>query len=354
MKATLPEYEKISGYFFKLDLPLCRKNGIINVICSIKLRKELRRKAKIGSIMDETRSKLTQFCLACVSLVYLIIIIGISILSALYTVSIPNGLLLVITLSLIGVLVISAMLYSRTHPLTKFSCMLLLPALLPTVLLNFGDWTLIVPLAVTCLLMFFFVGVGETPKTVFGTIYLLLYVLGSLGFFLAVSLFSTNSTSTVLESRVSDSGAYRYTLTNTEDSSGGNTTVKISPNDMDINFSVISFLAEGYERTVYVERPVQTEVSLEWKTMSRQEITEELNAISDSVIINLPEETKRKLGYAATADVYLRDLSDSTLSSLGVPAENDVLYLNGEPCFRSYIAILEEYFSSSERVSSVF
>ncbi len=304
--------------------------------------------------MDQTRSKLTQFLLACVSLVYLIIIAGISILSALYTVSIPNATLLVITLALIGILVISAMLYSRTHPLTKFSCMLLLPCFLPTVLLNFGQWALLVPLAITCLLMFFFVGVNETPKTVFGTVYLLLYVLGSLGFFLAVSLFSTNSVSTVLASRVSNSGDYRYTLTNTEDSSGGNTTITISPNNMDINFSVISFLAEDYERTVYVERPVQTEVALEWKTVSRQEITEELNAISDSVTINLPNETKKDLGYAETANVYLRDLSDETLSSLGVPEKNDVLYLNGKPCFRSYIAVLEEYFSSSERVSSVF
>ena len=311
-------------------------------------------KTKISFIMDQTHSKLTQFLLASVSLIYLLIIIGISVLSALYTVSIPNALLLVIALSLIGILVISAMLYSRTHPLTKVSCMLLLPCLLPAILLNFGEWALLVPLSVTCLLMFFVVGVNETPKTILGTIYLLLYVLGSLGFFLAVSLFSTNSVSTVLDSRISPSGNYRYALINTEDSSGGSTKVEISPNNMDINFTVISFRAEGYERTVYIERPIQTEISLEWKTMSRQEITEELNAISDSVTIDLPTEVKKDLGYAETASVYLRDLSDNTLSSLGVPEENDVLYLNGAPCFRSYVSILEDYFSSSERVSSVF
>ncbi|MBQ8688351.1 MAG: hypothetical protein IJ512_07375 [Ruminococcus sp.] len=304
--------------------------------------------------MDQTNSKLTQFFLACVSLIYLLIVGGISVLSALYTVSIPNPPLLVIVLVLIGILVVSAMLYSRTHPLTKFSCMLLLPCLLPAVLMNFGEWALLVPLAVTCLLMFFFVGVNETPKTIFGTVYLLLYVLGSLGFFLATSLFSTNSTSTVLESRVSDSGAYRYTLINTEDSSGGSTTIEISPNDMDINFTVISFLAESYDRIVYVERPIQTDITLEWKTVSRQEITKELNAISDSVTINLPADVKRDLNYSDKSNVYLRDLSDDTLSALGVPVETDVLYLNGAPCFRSYIAVLEEYFSSSERVSSVF
>ncbi len=304
--------------------------------------------------MDQTRSKVTQFFLASVSFIYLFIIGGISVLSALYTVSIPNNALLAVVLSLIGILAISAMLYSRSHPITKFSCMLLMPCLLPTVLLNFGEWALIVPLAVTCLLMFFFSGVAETPKTVFGTVYLLLYVLGSLVYFLAVSLFSTNSTSVLLESRVSDSGAYRYSLVNTEDSSGGSTVVKIAPNDMDINFSVISFLAEGYERNVYVERPIQYEVELEWKTIGRQEVTSELCEISDSTTVKLTDEAKRSLGYAESADVYLRDLSDSTLAKLGVPAQTDVLYLNGEPCFRSYIAVLEEYFSSSERVSSVF
>lgn len=304
--------------------------------------------------MSQTSSKGKQILLSCVSLVYLLIICAISVLSSLYTVSIPNKPLLTVALSLIGLLAISAMIYSRNHFITKFSCMLLLPCLLPTILLNFHEWALIVPLAVTCLLMFFFSGVAETPKTIFGTVYLLLYVLGSLGFFMAASLFSTKSVSTTLESRVSDSGSYRYSLVNTEDSSGGSTKIEISPNDMDINFSVISFLAEGYERTVYIERPIQTEVSLEWKTVNRQEVSNELNAISDKVIVDLPRETKTSLGYSADADVYLRDLSDNTLSSLGVPEQTDVLYLNGEPCFRSYIAVLENYFSSSERVSSVF
>ncbi len=304
--------------------------------------------------MDQNRSRITQFFLAFVSFIYLFIVSGISVLSALYTVSIPSGLLLAVVLSLIGILALSAMLCSRSHPLTKFSCMLLLPALLPTVLINFGEWALIVPLTVTCLLMFFFSGTAETPKTIFGTAYLLIYVLGSLGYFLAVSLFSTNSTSVLLESRVSDSKSYRYSLINTEDSSGGSTAVEITPNDMDINFSVISFLAEGYERTVYIERPVQDNISLEWKTMGRQEVTAELCAISDSLTVKIPTETKKKLGYAEDAEVYLRDLSDKTLSELGVPAQTDVLYMNGEPCFRSYIAVLEEYFSSSERVSSVF
>ncbi len=301
--------------------------------------------------MSQTSSKGKQILLSCVSLVYLIIIGAIGVLSSLYTVNIPNKPILIVTLSLIGLLVISAMIYSRNHFITKFSCMLLLPCLLPTILLNFHEWALIVPLAVTCLLMFFFSGVAETPKTIFGTVYLLLYVLGSLGFFMAASLFSTSSVSTTLES---DSGSYRYSLVNTEDSSGGSTKIEISPNDMDINFSVISFLAEGYERTVYIERPVQTEISIEWKTVSRQEVSSELNEISDKVTIDLPRETKASLGYSENADVYLRDLSDNTLSSLGVPEQTDVLYLNGQPCFRSYVAILEDYFSSSERVSSVF
>lgn len=304
--------------------------------------------------MNQTQSKGKELLLAAVSLIYLVIIGGISILSALYTVSIPNRPILAITLSLIGILVISSMLYSRKHFLTKFSCMLLLPCLLPTVLLNFHEWALIVPLAATCLLMFFFSGVAETPKTIFGTVYLLLYVLGSLGYFLAVSLLSTASTSTLIESRVSDSGSYRYSLINTEDSSGGSTKVTISPNDMDINFSVISFLAEDYERTVYIERPIQNEISLEWKTVSRQEVTSELKEISDRVTVALSKETKVSLGYSEDADVYIRDLSDKKLKELGVPDKTDVLYLNGEPCFRSYIAVLEEYFSSTERVSSVF
>ena len=304
--------------------------------------------------MNQTQSKGKELLLATVSLIYLFIVGGISVLSALYTVRVPSKPLLAVALSLIGILVIASMLYSRGHFLTKFSCMLLLPSLLPAVLLNFHEWALIVPLTVTCLLMFFFSGVAETPKTIFGTVYLLLYVLGSLGYFLAVSLLSTASVSTIIESRVSDSGSYRYSLINTEDSSGGSTKIQISPNDMDINFSIISFLAEDYERPVYIERPIQNEISLECKTVSRQEITHELNEISDKVTVALSKEAKVSLGYAEDADVYLRDLTDRNIKELGVPDKTDVLYLNGKPCFRSYIAVLEEYFSSTERVSSVF
>ncbi|MBQ8036381.1 MAG: hypothetical protein IJ268_05250, partial [Proteobacteria bacterium] len=56
---------------------------------------------------------------------------------------------------------------------------------------------------------------------------------------------------------------------------------------------------------------------------------EELNAISDSVTINLPADVKRDLNCSDKSNVYLRDLSDDTLSALGVPVETDVLYLNG-------------------------
>ena len=80
----------------------------------------------------------------------------------------------------------------------------------------------------------------------------------------------------------------------------------------------------------------------------------ELLTISEDVTLQLPASDRKALGYDEDATIYLRNLTDQDLERLGVPQNNDVMYVNDQVCFRSYIAILEDYFSPSKHAISAF
>lgn len=266
---------------------------------------------------------------------YLALMCWFSYLVIFYDFTATNKFLFCLTLCAVSFAALSAMLYSRFQILTRLTSILLLPAILPQILLCFGQWELILPIAVTSLIIFFLSGAGETVKTVFGVIYLLLYVLGSLAFFMLMSFFTPSTQQTILENGESPSGAYRYEIIQTDDSSGGNVAVHIEPNDRDIHLPFLTFVSNGYDRTVYEERPIPSEVgSAQWSTVSRADITAQLLAISEDVTLDLSKSQKATIGIPSdTETVYLKDLTDSQLEQLGVPAENDVLTFADKTCF---------------------
>ena len=79
-----------------------------------------------------------------------------------------------------------------------------------------------------------------------------------------------------------------------------------------------------------------------------------LSAISAAVPRNGQILVARNCHKAVYHAIYLRNLTDQDLERLGVPQNNDVMYVNDQVCFRSYIAILEDYFSPSKHAISAF
>ena len=131
--------------------------------------------------MNENTSNIwwRRFC-SFLGICYCALMCWFSYLSIFYKLSIPNKPLLCIFLCIVSFLALSAMLYSRFQILTRITGILLLPAIFPMILLCFGEWELILPITITALLIFFLSGAGETVKTIFGVLFLLLYILGSL------------------------------------------------------------------------------------------------------------------------------------------------------------------------------
>ena len=150
----------------------------------------------------------------------------------------------------------------------------------------FGQWNILIPPLAVALIIFFFSGMGETGKTVCGTLILLVYLIASLIYFVSTSMFAPSTVTTTILSGDSPSGMYRCTVTETVDSSNGSTRIIVEPNEMDKDFTLVEFQIKGLERDVMIERPMQPNVTIEWKTEKRADISKELKKISNDIEVS--------------------------------------------------------------------
>ncbi len=249
--------------------------------------------------------------------------------SIFYNINISSPLSLCLLVSGISLLALVVMLYSRKQVVTRIASVVILPAMLPVVLMYFGEWELIIPIIITGLIILLLSGSGEGFKTAFGTIFLLLYIFGALGYFLFTSFFVTVSNSTVIESGFSPSKLYRYQVVNTEDSSNGSTAVYVEPNYADLNYPFVTLTLKDMERVVYLERPITEQAAVQWSTMTRQEITQQLNELSDSISVHLTESQLKKLGYSYDCKLALTELSTDQKLAIGRTASDiGMIYLD--------------------------
>lgn len=152
-----------------------------------------------------------------------------------YTIEFENTLKFAVIYSIISVIVGLLMYYTRRSALTAIFNILNFVAFLPSLLLNWGNWPLLIPAAIVTLFGFFSCKMNDAVKTVFGTIFLLVYIIGCIIFFLVMNVFMVKTTDTVLESGISPSGNFRYYVVNMENKSSGKTAVYIEPNTLDID-----------------------------------------------------------------------------------------------------------------------
>lgn len=210
--------------------------------------------------------------------------------SIFYDIHIQDRQSLCVIVSAISLIALILMLYTRNQLLTKISSFLILAAMLPVVVFWMDEKYLYVPIVIAGVIILLFSGASEGKKTMLGTIILLSYIFGALGFYLFNSFFVTHAKKEILKSGVSPSGRYRYELINTEDTSGGSTSIVIEPNYADVSYPYVTLTLKDVERVCYQVRPMlEEEVKLDWSTGTREEITKELNGISDDIRINLTD-----------------------------------------------------------------
>lgn len=350
-----------------------------------------------------------QFVVSFASVAYLIGVVKLAAYCLLYRLEIPQAMQsgFCLRLSLICVGFAAVMIFTRRQFITRFCILAAMPFYFPIFLFNTEYKVLILPLGLLGVITFFANGAKEGTKTILGTVYLMFYVLGAFCYLNVVDLLKTSSVETVTESGISPSGAYRYEIIEVQDQAGGNTYVSLEPNTYDIQYDHCTFYAMGYDKRIYLERPL-TEFQSQWVTATRTEIRNELIAINPDVtftmsaaqmeqlgldkgytkdykasalsrsqrlalgicistdligdrtpesegltlyqgsdIVTVTYQQIKELGLTASVEVKLADLTDAELAILGVPEENDVLRINGKVVFRQLIAVLEDTFESA-------
>ncbi len=253
----------------------------------------------------------TKRVVSVLSVVYTYFVIRLCYLSIFYNISIRDRTSLCIILSCISLVAIIVMLYTRKQILTRICSFLILPAMLPVVLLYFGEWGMIIPIIICGIVILLMSGAGEGIKTALATVILLSYIFAALGYFMFTSFFVASSKDEVIASGTSPSGDYRYRIVNTEDSSDGSTSVYVEPNTADIKNSFATFRLKNLERIVYTTRPTVGDVEVKWETQTRQDITKFYNSISDKIEVTLTDEELQKLGYTYDNKLMLTNLSAS-------------------------------------------
>ncbi|MDD6059502.1 MAG: hypothetical protein PUB97_03845 [Ruminococcus sp.] len=258
-----------------------------------------------------------------ISLLYAACVCYLCYFSLFYDIHIKERTSLCLVISAVSLIVLVIMLYTRKQIMTRLSSFVILPAMLPVVLLYFGEWGMILPIIITGIAILLLSGAGEGAKTAIGTIILLMYIFGALGYFLFTSFFITTTDSTVIKSGVSPSGRYRYRMVNTVDASKGSTAVYIEPNYADKEYPFVKFTLKNMERIVVLERPLVEETDIQWTTLNRNEITESLSELSENIRVQLSENEKELIGVTGGTKYVLTLLNGEQKQKLG-RKESDV------------------------------
>ena len=253
----------------------------------------------------------TKRVVSVLSVVYTYFVIRLCYLSIFYSISIRDRTSLCIILSCISLVAVIVMLYTRKQILTRICSFVILPAMLPVVLLYFGEWGMIIPIIICGIVILLMSGAGEGVKTALATLILLAYIFAALGYFMFTSFFVASNKEEVISSGTSPSGDYRYRIVNTVDTSEGSTSVYVEPNTADIKNAFATFRLKNLERIVYTTRPSVGEIEVKWDTQTRQDITKFYNSISDRIEVTLNDEELKQLGYTYDNKLMLTNLSAS-------------------------------------------
>lgn len=264
----------------------------------------------------------TKRVVAVLSLLYALAVCRLCYFSIFYEIHVRDRFSLCLTVTVVSIIALVAMLYTRKQVMTRIASFMILPAMLPVVLLYFGEWGMIIPIIITGVTILLLSGAGEGGKTAVGTIVLLMYIFGALGYFVFTSFFVSSAKETLVEKGTSPSGRYRYTVINTEDTSNGSTAVYVEPNYADEDFPFVTFTLKSMDRVVYRVRPIAEEIDIEWTTQSRQDVTHQIEAISDNIEITLTDDELKQLGYTYDNKLTLSDVDIDMKLQIGLDGSN--------------------------------
>ncbi len=160
------------------------------------------------------------------------------------------------------------MIISREQFITRLISMTLLLPVFMLVVFNKSNLWIFVPPLVVGVIMFFVCTSGATTKVIMGTLYILMYFVGLVGFMLISTLFGGSAIETRLDANLTDTaiiekydmqkidrlnansispdGKYRYYILDVQDNERGKVIIVVEPNDLDIRYRFFTLVEVGY------------------------------------------------------------------------------------------------------------
>ena len=152
-------------------------------------------------------------------------------------------------------------LYTRKSVFTCIFGMLNMLLFFPSLMLDWGNWPLLIPAGIVTLFGFFCCHMNETAKTVFGTIFLLMYILGGIAFYMVMNVFQVTTVDTMIDYQVSPSGQFRYYVLDVQNKASGKYAVYVQPNTLDKDNGMFKMKTTIKKMIKQVNKPAQLECS---------------------------------------------------------------------------------------------
>lgn len=184
-----------------------------------------------------------------------------------------------------SVLFLVLMFYTRKQIPTRIISMALLLPVFLLILFNISRPVIYVPPLVVGLVLFFACSAGESTKVIMGTIYILMYVVGLVGFMIASTLFGGSSVETRINAdapesitaeydmakidnlnanSVSPDGKFRYYILDVKDNSRGRVVIIVEPNDLDKEYRYFTLVEVGYSTRVAIHNTRGVTPDIRW------------------------------------------------------------------------------------------
>lgn len=227
-----------------------------------------------------------RFCISFFNCLYLVLILVLSIWTFLYRIEFTSPTGFAVFYIFLNIVFCALMILTKDQILTRIvSLSVLAPVFLLTVI-NLTRPVLFVPPLIVGILMFFICGAGDTSKVVLGSIYILLFIIGIVGYNIVSTLFSGSIIETRLDYNISDpeitavydmekinrlvlnsvspDGKYRYYILDVQDNDRGKVIIVVEPNDMDVKHRFFTLVEAGYTSRIakYQARGITPDI--EW------------------------------------------------------------------------------------------
>lgn len=283
---------------------------------------------KLDNLLKFFKNVWFRRAVALICWIYTGIIIWVAYLSFGYYIEFDNPRPLFVLYLFVNVAAMGLMILSRKQVITQLNAYVLPLAVFVLVILGYGNWYMVIPPMVVMVVLFFANGSNETLKTVIGTMYLLMFVIGIVGY-TAAQMFMGRLTFTDVDlntrdksyEKISPSGEYRIVryLETVGDRKLQHYYIEKTEDDIKIPMGICKRVYGSYHlnTAAYTDTPTDLD---RWTTRKVDELLQDVPVVEGRVrenpyLIKKIDKTESSSSVSSTESTSSAESTSSTESS---------------------------------------